>query len=289
MSPHRPPRTLRRAFVVTATAAALASPVGCQNDVQVFTATGSGGNGGNDAACPASDPGEGTACSDEGLSCTYGEGCTSSAYRCQGGTWQSEATPGCPGCPASVPAEGEACFVDGMECGYGGDACGFPEQSAICDEGAWTVWYNSCNPPPPFQCPPELPLDGSDCTDAGWGEPGSCSYEVETSEGPQTATAECDYVEAGLLWTVTFPDGGPASCASLEARAHCLASDACRWLVPGCGGGTETVTPEGCYPATDCTPGSCLDDQACVTTVHDPCAFSTCGTCGAEAAVCLAP
>lgn len=278
---------LRHAFVVTVTAASLSAPVACSNEVAVFD---QGSPPEQPLGCPATAPAEASACDAADLRCTYGAGCDAEAYRCTAGSWAAEALPGCSACPSAVPASGSPCAADGLQCDYGDDGCGFPEQTASCDEGSWTVFYNSCNPPPPFECPPELPVDGTDCVDAGWGEPGTCDYEIETPDGFLEATAACDYHgEGGITWSVTFTTEPTTPCGAFTSRAACVIGDACRWLVPGCGAGTETVTPVGCYPVDDCTPGACADGETCTTTVYDPCAFSDCAACGAEAQVCLSP
>jgi len=277
---------LRQSFLITVTAAALAAPVACTNEVSLFTED---DDDINPPGCPLSQPSG--ACDDDGLTCKYGSGCEAQTVVCASGQWVSDdGRPNC-GCPASVPEQGSACFNEGTLCGYGADGvCGFPEQEAECRDGQWSTWFNSCNPPPPFECPQALPTGGTSCDDVGWGQSGSCSYTEETPCGPQEVRADCnwDEVALGMMWTVEAPECKSKACDSYGHKDLCDADAGCRWLVPGCGSGTETVAPEGCYPIDDCTPDSCSGGLSCATAVHDPCAYSLCNACAMQVNICLA-
>ncbi len=274
---------LRQSFLITVTAAALAAPVACTNQVSLFEDD----DDTNPPGCPATQPSG--ACADEGLTCHYGAACDRVEATCEGGQWLTVQDNSNCACPASIPTDGTSCFQEGLSCGYGDDFCGFPEQEAECRDGEWSSWYNSCNPPPPFECPVDLPLEGTSCDENGWGSAGTCFYDEETPCGTQQVQADCTWDELHLqmMWTVEAPTCSSAQCETYGHKDLCDADTGCRWLVPGCGSGTETVTPEGCYPIDDCTANSCDEGEACVTTVHDPCAFSLCNACGAEANVCL--
>lgn len=276
---------LRQSFLITVTAAALAAPVACTNQVSLFDDDDT-----NPEACPVAQPSGD--CTDEGLACSYGPRCGRVMVVCSSGQWdlsdRGRPDPTCD-CPASIPADGDSCSREGMLCGYGDDFCGIPDQEAECRDGRWNTWFNSCNPPPPFECPQELPLEGTSCDENGWGTPGTCNYDEETPCGTQPVQADCSYDDVALqmVWAVEAPTCSSAQCDTYGHKDLCNADSGCRWLVPGCGSGTETVTPEGCYPVDDCTANGCSEGEGCTSTVHDPCAFSLCNACGAEAKVCL--
>ncbi len=138
-------RSLRPAFVVTAcTASAIAAGIACSsssNDIPPPGGSSGVVNPPEQLGCPPEKPQEGTPCTDNGLSCSYGGsavfGCpdpvTSGNVDCVTGLWQavgsdaSCAAPG-PGCPPAASANGFACPADASTgiCTYpdctGGDA-----------------------------------------------------------------------------------------------------------------------------------------------------------------------
>ena len=102
--------------------------------------------------CPANAPTG--ACTDEGLTCEYGEECCcgqcspSIVSTCSGGRWATRSTdaclrPACPdagpaACPASLPSGG--CADEGLTCEYGEECCCgqcFPSLVATCSGGQW--------------------------------------------------------------------------------------------------------------------------------------------------------
>jgi hypothetical protein len=150
------------AFLLTSLTALLAA---CGSTVPP---DGSGGSGGSTpSVCPASQPAEGSSCSDESLACEYEDGpivVCRAAMLCEDGAWVSEA-PGCSaipdstGCPATQPAPG-SCLNDGSVCIYeGGRQCG-------CN----AIWH--CMNAPGGGCPEEAPHYGQPCAQEGL----ECSY-----------------------------------------------------------------------------------------------------------------
>ena len=94
-----------------------------------------GGTGGGTSACPAALPVNGSACSAEGLSCSYGECCPTFA-QCQQGKWQVAAAPcAAPICPDQPPEAGEACScMGGLSCDY-----------EVCENGVQTKKHFDCD------------------------------------------------------------------------------------------------------------------------------------------------
>ncbi|MCA9619475.1 MAG: hypothetical protein KC731_10635 [Myxococcales bacterium] len=280
----RPP--LRQAFLVTVASAALAGPiaVGCST-VTVFE------DSDNPDNCPSTEPSIDESCPEEGLSCSYGPRCgAKDLYLCSDGLWaagleplKTTPAPECV-CPDAIPSDGSLCRQEGLTCGYGDDSCGFPEQEASCQDGTWFVYYNSCNPPPPFYCPTEVPENGSPCWVEPYESPGVCTYSPPCGDVPTTATCSSDVG----LWQVEVPLCPGEGCAGLDLQT-CNAVPDCRWLEPGCAEPSQTQAPTGCFPAADCMPGGCTDGLECQTVVNDPCAHSSCNACGEEVAICLSP
>ena len=139
-------RALRAAFVVTASAGALAA-TGCESSISNPPF----------AECPAQAPASGGSCDEPGMECIYPDECDLEIVAsCEDeGTWDVQYAGTCNpppppvDCPVEPPATGEACS-DPIECTYPFDACG-NQQHASCDGNAWTVTIevvDGCEPPP---------------------------------------------------------------------------------------------------------------------------------------------
>jgi hypothetical protein len=111
--------------------------------------------------CPAATPAQGSSCPIPGMACTY-PGTGGCVFEVQAScdanlTWQvSEIMSPCnpPGCPAEIPTQGEPCVPpwEGT-CTYTVDTgCGPLPETAICENGQWSLSTTICNPPPPDYC-----------------------------------------------------------------------------------------------------------------------------------------
>ncbi|MFO0613190.1 MAG: hypothetical protein U0414_11400 [Polyangiaceae bacterium] len=165
-----------RAFFPTVLSV-VACLAGCDSDVQIAaggagsstsstpSSTGSSGTG----YCPASPPESGSACSEVGRSCTYGDDprpvCRTSAG-CSPMGWKVEV----PTCPAPTPPEvcgtspqtnGTQCAMEGAYCVYADDTiCG----CSACAGGPcmqFPVW--NCTKAQ-GGCPPPTPNSGAACS-----------------------------------------------------------------------------------------------------------------------------
>jgi hypothetical protein len=141
-----------------------------------------------DGGCPASPPAASSACSNEGLMCSWGSDARAECrtYGTCGGVtpgWQlSGGACGPPeaSCPATAPDAGEAPCAQvqlGLTCVYSGSAytcshgCGGP-----IIEGQGDVW---CVSSLDAQCPPYVPNLGTECQPAGL----TCNYNACASGG----------------------------------------------------------------------------------------------------------
>jgi len=123
------------------------------------------------------------------------------------------------------------------------------------------------NPP---ECPADEPTLGSSCIIAGL----VCSYAQSCGNG----SVVCE----GGAWTV----GTVPQCPGCETygETDCMDHVECVWMTPGCGDGEPA--PTGCFPAEDCTAGSCPSGKTCTVVNYDPCYEAFCQACGAEASIC---
>ncbi|AUX41156.1 hypothetical protein SOCE26_025630 [Sorangium cellulosum] len=110
------------------------------------------------------------------------------------------ALPGCDptvqggSCPAELPERGSSCDADDLACDYI-DSCDNPIDYR-CVDGAWQVEAEmSCNPPPPPECPEQLPEAGSGCWQLG----ASCAYS-DPPDCPEPTIVTCGDDGA---WSVT--------------------------------------------------------------------------------------
>ncbi len=209
------------------------------------------------------------------------------SWACLDGEWVDTAG-ACPDpCPVDRPWDGDPCDAIGAQCSYDepmwdctGEEEGTSTVTLQCTEQGWSTVGYRCMPEP--ICPDAVPVSGGDCSD--WMEAYFCSYQVETSCGQQSAWAECWWEEGDQwLWHVELSEPCD-SCEGIADAGTCAANSACRWLEPGC---DEPAVSAGCYPADDCTEGSCGDGQTCTTASYDPCWNAACDACGAEALLCL--
>lgn len=264
-------RELQRAFVTTVAVASAALLPACSGSVDVQPTP-------NPTTCPATQPAAGTPCG-AAMECQYNDSCSES-YECVAGAWV-DTSPSCnppfpEPCPAEAPPLGSSCFDPSLQtCLYPNwDECG-QDLNVSCNGGVWVAEnIGSCNPPPP--CPAEAPESGSFCD-----FPVECPYTVDSPCGPVAAIASCD----GATWTVDSilcNPPPPDPCKSFALLADCVADPSCRWLVPGCG--MPSLAQEGCFPALDCTDGSCPPGESCQT-VSTQCA--DCQTCDFPVLICL--
>jgi hypothetical protein len=164
MSPRRTSKALRSPFVVTVAAlgAALAA---CGGNAS----SGTSGNAGSAGSAGSSGSGGSTATGGSSGSSGSGGSSGSSGSSGSGGTGGGDSP-----CPTSPPGTGTACAGD-VDCWY--DPCEHDPSYYTCEGGVWVPsGGSSCNPPPPFECPPELPVQGEWC----WGEDAEqqvCSYD----------------------------------------------------------------------------------------------------------------
>lgn len=242
------------------------APLGCGPSVS-GAGTGDGGSGGT-GDCTTPKPVSGGWCPP--------------AWQCVDGDWVDMGG-ACPDpCPASAPSDGASCPYEGLTCDYEGDVFDCGEGGSIhatCTADGWVTAVTYCQPEP--ECPDALPLDGTSCE--GWDFAYYCAYDIEGPACASTATAFCDFTEAGAIWNVQVMEEC-ASCGELPSAEACEAHAACQWLVPGCG--EPALDAAGCHPIEPCTAGSCGEGEACATVVIDPCWNSPCDACGAEQNVC---
>ncbi len=86
------------------------------------------------------------------------------------------------GCPAFEPSGG-ACSDPGLACEYE-DGCGSPIEYT-CAGDTWQITQQqSCNPPPPAECPLSMPAYGESCFEEGM----VCSYGTDGCGFEMTAT-----------------------------------------------------------------------------------------------------
>jgi hypothetical protein len=162
-------------------------------------------------------------------------------------------------CPASVPAHGTSCPQAAQICRYGDPCEDFEEHEASCGaDGLWSVqsYGTSCNPPPPWECPYEIPAPTDFC-DSDFAE-GPCTYpDPQCPDGEVVAT--CFDYGWQLEYTVDcnppppcpadLPDAGEACDPSIEGQL-------CTYVHPDC--------PEESYTAT-CTMGAwAVDAPVCI-------------------------
>jgi hypothetical protein len=149
-------------------------------------------------------PEQGAPCAEEGATCNY-DFCSRedgvSMAVCKDSQWDLVTAVGSCNppsqmqtCPEQTPEDGTPCSLVGdMVCSYG-DCGGVSRVDAVCGDGSWAVYENSCNPPLP-ECPDEAPKEGDPCSEVE----AHCSYG--DCEGTPTITADC--IE------VTINEGGP--------------------------------------------------------------------------------
>ena len=224
------------------------------------------------------------------------------AAGCNGGVTTNPPPPKETVCPETTPEDGASCgaFTDGLECNYEVE-CERVDKASCGQDGRWEVESSvtSCNPPAPLPCPDELPRTGDDCSPTPVQDiPQGCAYTVSTSCGEQTLTPTCKPVNEGgdttHVWVVEAPScaGDAIDCTTYQHPDLCAADAACQYLRPGCASEMQEVAPEGCFPASDCTVGSCGAGATCTPVVSNPCPAlipgePVCGACGVEVAVCL--
>ncbi len=203
---------------------------------------------------------------------------------------ESEGSSGNPsGCPAEVPPYQGACAQPGLECTYPNDYC--PPTTVACEGGVWqTLDSATCNPPPP-ECPPEIPAQGSPCPVIGE----SCFYPTND---PCSTIEDSAYCGEDGTWSLSFSTCNPPPpevfCSALTTEADCASNGpACRWLVPGCADATvppPALAEAGCFPSYDCAADfECAAGTTCQARVYNPCYNLDCDACGAEAMLCVAP
>ena len=105
-------------------------------------------------------------------------------------------------CPAETPSDGAACagVATGTMCHYPTPCC--EDTIATCNGGAWAVQVGACvGKPPPPDCPPQQPAEGSSCAGSCLGpttcEYGTCPGSMQsavfaTCEGTWSITVQCD-------------------------------------------------------------------------------------------------
>ncbi len=216
-------KTLRRAFVTVAAAAAIGG--GCSTTVKTDDLC-THGDPGCDAPCPQASPIEGTFCQQDGQYCYFGgDDCDELQAHCDAGVWETERVvsscnpppPDDPECPDTLPTQGASCESWGSSyvCdGYVDPFCQIPV-SATCEGGTWFVDQVACNPPPPELCW-DAP-DEASCVAVGF-----CSWHEPACTDPTIATAGC-YPAAGCdaCWGECIaaavhpcPDGKCGSCSA---------------------------------------------------------------------------
>jgi len=146
-------------------------------------AAGSGGAGGSSGmtVCPGAEPMQGTACSVQGLYCSYGDSpfpMCRHRYRCDMGQWATfrafcqDEPPAC----APSPPDGTACPGQTSYCVDGSRLCMCPVcGGAGCPPEPWS-W--SCSNAPAAGCPDFVPNEGTECTDTAL----VCEYGIMCNE-----------------------------------------------------------------------------------------------------------
>ncbi len=143
------------------------------------------------------------------------------------GSSGSAGTGGQSQCPTSAPGSGTSCagFAGGI-CEY--DPCQFQPSLFECQGGVWVATgSSSCNPPPPFECPPTEPLAGSACYGDG-SEGVVCSYDYGPCCPPDEARCVNGFWEImGVDCNPPPPDPCPidaplngAACGSMDECAN---------------------------------------------------------------------
>jgi hypothetical protein len=210
---------------------------------------------------------------------TSGSGGAASSGTVTGGTTSTATLTGAGGggaCPAAQPAAGSPCSVEGQLCPYRGSGCD-GGGTMRCSGAAWATVPVS---PPACVCPPVLPVHGSACDPC-------CPEPCPFNDGGCGPVALCS---AAGTWNVEMPNCPAVACSVHANPQACAGLPWCRWLVPACGGDPPAFT-EGCFDATDCTPGAlCPSGQSCVAVDTNPCWDSNCAACaGSKAAICVGP
>jgi hypothetical protein len=198
-------------------------------------------------------------------------------------------------CPDAPPSGGDAC-TDPLTCDYGTDACGYTNR-ATCNGGVWTLdLAPPCNPPPPPQCPVEIPALGAQCeADSEGMVPMDCVYTMATPCGDQQVIMSCEAATQGELPSWVFStaptcEALPEECQGYAESTACDTDPGCVWRVPSC---SATVNaPDvvaGCYAVDDCDvdPTACGAWGTCQLLSYDPCWNSLCNACGAQASMCV--
>jgi hypothetical protein len=212
------------------------------------------------------------------------EGYCPPAWQCIDGEWvdTSGACPE-PACPVDEPSYGDRCDLIGQTCEYTVDVpCGpYGTDTATCTADGWMVYTDFCEPPP--ECPPLMPVVGTDCS--GWDYAYYCSYPVSCDAAVSYVGISCGYDSGVPLWRVDSP-ATCSDCFSIGDAASCSAATSCKWLTPGCDSNSPPIT-EGCFPAADCNVEGCSDPSAtCSTYSYNPCPDGGCDACAAPIGVC---
>ncbi len=278
-------QSLRRAFIATVATAGAIAAGGCFTNDATF------------ADCPAAQPATGDGCTDDGATCNYGsDGCGNEVtFGCDGSTWSPELTavacnpPPPVECPMDLPINNDPCPEVGLTCDYP-DGIG-SSLSARCSDTGWEVDEPIGNPPPPTQCPIDVPFAGMGCGEQSL--PAICGYLVETPCGTEPVVFDCQVAQLSQLleWVITTAptcDTRPEQCQSYGDSAFCEADPGCSWRVPGCAesSGVPAVTA-GCYPTADCATIQCGAWGTCTEVDVDPCWNSSCDACSQRANVCI--
>ncbi|MBL8739617.1 MAG: hypothetical protein JNK04_00940 [Myxococcales bacterium] len=166
-----------------------------------------------------------------------GAGCGSTVSPCE----VESCNPPIPECPVAMPSTGDSCDPELGTCGYVDD-CG-SDVTASCEDGEWVVDIGSCNPPPPGDCPAQVPAAGDPCDP----EVGSCQYADDCG---QTITASCN----GATWEV-------------DPVSSCNPPPPCPITLPAEGDPCELTpggTPRGCTYDVETACGPATATAECV-------------------------
>ncbi|XYH92632.1 hypothetical protein ACMHYB_32740 [Sorangium sp. So ce1128] len=151
------------------------------------------------------------------------------------------ALPGCDptvqggSCPEEEPERGSSCEADDLSCDYI-DSCDNPI-GYECVDGAWQVESEiSCNPPPPPECPAEMPATGSACWQIGAG----CAYGGPP-DCPEPTIVTCGDDGTWSVTTIAVSCNPPAPACPEELPAD---GDPCEAGIGTCG----FMMPTGCGP-----------------------------------------
>ncbi|MFZ5895697.1 MAG: hypothetical protein ACOY0T_31865 [Myxococcota bacterium] len=153
---------------------------------QVCTANGQRPKAVPKPSCPDSAPAEGSACSAEGLTCSYGDSVTAycrSYLTCSAGSWKTpdnrkDVCLSQPAnfCPAK-PSQGAACTVGSVDvfvsCEYSGGVACYCLGNPVGITGAKGAW-ECYGPPRNSACPELLPNIGDGCSSNGQ----TCHYGI---------------------------------------------------------------------------------------------------------------